>query len=36
VSAFHISLRDLPNQQSSAFHLRAPLGLRLSNINISH
>jgi hypothetical protein len=31
----HIPLPDLPNRQSSAFHLRTPSGLRLSNLNIS-
>jgi hypothetical protein len=31
VTAFHILLPDLFIQQSSTFHVRAPLGLRLSN-----
>jgi hypothetical protein len=31
VSAFHITTPDLPNRRSSAFHLRALPGLRLSN-----
>jgi hypothetical protein len=35
VLAFHISLPDLLNRWSSAFHLRAPPDLRLSNLNIS-
>jgi hypothetical protein len=35
VSAFHNTLPDLSNRWSSAFHLRAPLNLRLSNLNIS-
>jgi hypothetical protein len=36
VPAFYITLPDLPNRRSSAFHLRDPPSLRLSNINISH
>jgi hypothetical protein len=32
---FHITLPDFPNRLSSTFHLRAPPGLRLSNLNIS-
>jgi hypothetical protein len=32
--AFHITLPDLPNRRSSAFHLRALPSLRLSNLNI--
>jgi hypothetical protein len=35
VLACHITLPDLPNRRSSACHLWAPLGLRLSNINLS-
>jgi hypothetical protein len=34
-AGFHITLSDLPSRRSSAFHLRAPPGLKLSNLNIS-
>jgi hypothetical protein len=35
VPTFLITLPDLPNRRSSVFHLRAPSGLRVSNLNIS-
>jgi hypothetical protein len=36
VPVFHISLPDLPNWRSSAFHLRAPPDLRLPKSNMKH
>jgi hypothetical protein len=35
VPTYHITLPNLPNRRSSTFHLTAPHGLRLTNLNIS-